>query len=101
MWPFDNSFYEEISARFETLLKDGEDAGNTNDLSALLAPVDPFNRSPLFTPVVKALGVAALVAMTGLAAAGLVVAFVAFLGLYFLLTEVFGYELSLAPLQPM
>ncbi len=95
-WPFDD-LYESLNEQLSSLFGSSVDEGRSYDLSTLLAPVDPFNRSPLFTPVVRTLGAVGIVCLSGVALGGLAVALAAFAALYFLLTEVFGYELALAP----
>ena len=71
-------------------------AAGAASLTSLFEPVDPFNRSPLFTPVVAAMGVAGLVVAAGVALGALAAALAALAALYFLLSDVFGYELTLA-----
>jgi len=65
--------------------------------STLFAPVDPYNRWPMLVPFVSVLGAAAVVLLTGVAAASLVVMSFALLVVVFLLSEVFGYEIAVPP----
>jgi hypothetical protein len=68
--------------------------GSGPDFSALFAPVDPYNRWPSLVPFISVLGAAAVVLLTGVAAASLVVMSFALLLVLFLLSEVFGYEIA-------
>lgn len=77
-------------------------AGHTDDgadFSTLFSPVDPYNRWPMLTPFVSVVGAAAVVLLTGLAAASLVVMSFALLVVVFLLSQVFGYEMAM-PVMP-
>jgi hypothetical protein len=67
--------------------------------STLFSPVDPYNRWPVLVPFVSVLGATAVVLLTGIAAASLVVMSFALLVVVFLLSEVFGYELAM-PVMP-
>ncbi len=94
---FLESLGEQAEQVFDSLTKDGPEAG----LIALISPVDPFNRSALLTPLVTVAGVASVLLFSGVAVGAMVALLSALLALYFLLTEVFGYELSVAaPLHP-
>lgn len=72
-------------------------ASGEPDFSTLFSPVDPYNRWPLLVPFVSVVGAAAVVLLTGVAAASLVVMSFALLVVVFLLSEVFGYEIVLPP----
>lgn len=72
-------------------------ASEEPDFSTLFSPVDPYNRWPLLVPFVSVVGAAAVVLLTGVAAASLVVMSFALLVVVFLLSEVFGYEIVLPP----
>jgi hypothetical protein len=67
----------------------------------LFAPIAPFNRWPFLSPVVAVAGAAAIFALTGIAAAALVVMSLALLAVVFLLTQVFGYEIVLPNMPNM
>jgi hypothetical protein len=67
--------------------------------STLFSPVDPYNRWPVLVPFVSVIGAAAVVLLTGVAAASLVVMSFALLVVVFLLSEVFGYDMVL-PVMP-
>jgi len=66
-------------------------------ITGLLAPVAPYNRSTLLTPVVAAVGVVGVLVLSGVAAASLAAMTTALIAIYFLLTEVFGYDIQLSP----
>jgi hypothetical protein len=70
------------------------------DFATLFAPVDPYNRWPILVPFVSVIGAAAVVVLTGIAAASMVVMSFALLLVVFLLSEVFGYEIAI-PTMPM
>ncbi len=61
----------------------------------LFAPIAPFNRWPLLSPVIAVAGAAAVFVLTGIAAASLVVMSLSLLVVVYLLSEVFGYEIVL------
>ncbi|MFN2378490.1 MAG: hypothetical protein ABR538_18315, partial [Candidatus Binatia bacterium] len=64
----------------------GQQGGTTGDpdFSTLFSPVDPYNRWPLLVPFVSVIGAAAVVLLTGVAAASLVVMSFALLVVVFL-----------------
>ncbi len=62
----------------------------------LLEPVAPFNRSRLLLPLVIAGSLVSLVFLSGLALGAFATLFTALVGLYLLLSEVFGVSLELA-----
>ena len=72
----------------------GRGAAGGPDFATLFSPVDPYNRWPVLVPFVSVLGAAAVVLLTGIAAASLVVMSFALLVVVFLLSEVFGYEIA-------
>jgi hypothetical protein len=63
----------------------------------LLEPVAPFNRSPLLLPLVVAGSLLSLMLLSGVAIGAFAALFAALLGLYLLLSEVFGISLELEP----
>jgi len=75
----------------------GEGDADAGPLSTLLRPVDPYNRWPLLSPVIGAAGAAAMVALSGVALAAFVVMMAALAMIWFLLSEIFGFELALDP----
>lgn len=94
---FLESLGEQAEDIFDSFTKEGREAG----LRSLIAPVDPFNRSTLLTPLVTVAGVASVLLLSGVAVGAMVALLAALLALYFLLTEVFGYEVSVAaPARP-
>jgi len=77
-------------------------SGDTRDepgFGTLFAPVAPFNRWPLLSPVIAVAGAAVIFVLTGVAAASLVVMSLSLLVVVYLLSEVFGYEIVL-PTMP-
>jgi hypothetical protein len=71
----------------------GEDAS----FATLFAPVYPYNRFSLLNPLISIVGGVAVVLLTGVAAASLVVMSFALVVVVFLLSEVFGYEVAMPP----
>jgi hypothetical protein len=61
----------------------------------LLEPVAPFNRSKLMLPLVIAGALVSLVFLSGIAIGAFAALFTALVGLYLLLSEVFGVSLEL------
>jgi hypothetical protein len=61
----------------------------------LLEPVAPFNRSKLLLPLVVAGALMSLLLLSGIAIGALAALFAALVGLYLLLSEVFGVSLEL------
>jgi len=93
-WTF-SSLFESIESHvggiYDSLRRETREGG----LRSLVSPVDPFNRSKILTPLVAAAGIVSVVMLSGLAVSAFVTALTAFLALYYLLTQVFGYELSM------
>jgi len=79
----------------------GRAGGNHDgpDFSTLFSPVEPYNRWPILVPFISVVGAAAVVLLSGVAVASLVVASCAVFVVVFLLSEVFGYELAM-PVMP-
>ena len=73
-----------------------DDESRASGLSSLLSPVDPFNRSAILTPVVAAAAVVSLIVLSGAAIAAAAVTISALLAVSYVLSEIFGYEVSLA-----
>ncbi len=95
MLSFDDLFgsiAEGMSAAYDNVRKQTGNAG----VGALIAPVDPFNRSRVLTPIVAAAGVVSMLLLAGVVVGSMATAVAALLALYYLLTVVFGYELSVA-----
>jgi hypothetical protein len=67
----------------------------TNGIMPLLEPVAPFNRSRLLLPLVVAGALMSLVFLSGIAIGAFAALFAALVGLYLLLSEVFGVSLEL------
>ena len=64
-------------------------------LLPLLQPVAPFNNSPLLLPLVIAGALVSLIFLSGIAIGAFAALLVALVGLYLLLSEVFGISLEL------
>lgn len=95
-WTFDdiyNGLSEQVSGLYESIRRESEEGG----LGVLLSPVEPYNSSPLLAPLVAAGGVIGMVMLSGLALGSFAVAMASFLAVFYLLTEIFGYEMTLAP----
>jgi hypothetical protein len=75
------------------------DDDTEHGFSTLFSPVYPYNRWPVLVPFVAVAGAAAVVLLTGVAAASLVVMSFALVVVVFLLSEVFGYEIAM-PAMP-
>jgi hypothetical protein len=69
-------------------------------LLPLLEPVAPFNRSRLLLPVVVLGSLVSLLFLSGVAFGAFATLLTALLGLYLLMTEVFGVSLELHPFAP-
>jgi len=69
-------------------------------LRSFVEPVDPYNRSRVLAPAVAAAGVVGVVLLGGVVVAASVIAAAALLAMIFLLTGVFGYDLSLTVPTP-
>ena len=93
-WSF-RSLYDALGSRIEDVLQSLRRETSETGLGPLITPVDPFNRSKLFTPVVTAAGIVSTVMLSGVALGALIVAMAALLALYYVLTEIFGYEFTL------
>ena len=76
---------------YDALRRETRDSG----VRALVAPVEPFNRSRLLAPVVAAAAIVGVLMLSGIAVGAVVTAAAAFAAIYYLLTQVFGYEISL------
>jgi hypothetical protein len=72
-------------------------AGEDASFSTLFSPVYPYNKWSLLNPFISVVGAAAVVLLTGVAAASLVVMSFALVVVVFLLSEVFGYEIAMPP----
>jgi hypothetical protein len=99
-WNFEQLFKDiegRVTGIFEGFSQAAEGASAAADLSSLVTPVDPFNRSSFFTPIIAGAGVLSVVLLAGVAITTFSVTMAAMLAIFFLLTEVFGYELELAP----
>jgi len=69
-------------------------------LRAFVEPVDPYNRSRFLSPAVAAAGVVGVVLLGGVVVAASVIAAAALFAVIFLLSEIFGYDLSLVVPSP-
>ncbi len=95
-WSFDDVL-RDIRGPIDNLFGTFGSGSPTTDISTLLRPVDPYNRTPVMASLVGAAGAVGLVMLSGLALGAMAVSVLAMLGVLFLLTEVFGYEISVAP----
>ena len=82
------NFRRNFGGGFTSTSTDGEEPG----FATLFAPVDPWNRFPLLAPIISVVGATAVILFTGIAATSLVVMSFALMAVWFLLSEVFGYE---------
>ena len=93
-WPF-AGYCEEFGSYagglWDALRRETRDTG----MRALVAPIEPFNRSRIVAPIVAAAGVVGLLMQSAVALASVVTAAAALAAIYYLLTQVFGYEISL------
>ena len=93
-WPFSGyceQFGSDAGGLWESLRRETRDGS----MRALVAPIEPFNRSRVIAPVIAAAGVVGLLVFSGIALSAIVTAAAALAAVYFLLTQVFGYEVSL------
>ncbi len=95
-WTFDE-FYKSAEERLGGIFEGLRSSTGRGELSAFVQPFDPYNRSSLLTPVVAAAGLCGLVLCSTIAVGAFTVTLAALVAVYFLLTEVFGYELELMP----
>lgn len=97
-WSFRDLFDaagEHLSGFYTAFSAEGQEQG----IAAMLAPVAPYNNSSLLTPLVTVVSVISLLVLSGVALGAFAALLTSLLALYFLLTEVFGYELQLGSLQ--
>jgi hypothetical protein len=85
--------YDQARQLLETVRKETREQG----IMALFEPVPPFNRSPLLLPLVVAGSLLSLLLLSGMAIGAFAALFAALLGLYLLLSEVFGVSLEFNP----
>jgi hypothetical protein len=85
--------YEQARQLLDTIRQETREQG----LMPLLAPVAPFNQSRLLLPLVLAGSLMSLIFLSGVAIGAFAALFTALLGLYLLLTEVFGVSLEFNP----
>ena len=95
-WNF-SDLLSAVSEQFDTLTSAIWEESNENGFLALVTPVDPFNRSDLLTPIVSAAGIITMIMLSGVAVGAMATLLAALMALYYVLTEVFGYELAVAP----
>jgi hypothetical protein len=94
VWPFADSceqFSRYAGGLWDSLRRETRESG----MRALIAPIEPFNRSRVMAPAIAAAGVTAVLVLSGIALGAVVTAAAALAAIYFLLTQVFGYEISL------
>ncbi len=85
--------YEQAKEFLEVIREETREQG----LMPLLQPVAPFNRSPLLAPLVVAGALVSLLLLSGAAIGAFATLLTALLGLYLLLSEVFGVSLEFNP----
>ncbi len=83
--------YDKAKHLIESVREETRELG----LLPLLEPVAPFNRSRLLLPLVIAGSLLSLVFLSGIAIGACAALFTALVGLYLLLSEVFGVSLEL------
>jgi hypothetical protein len=98
-WMFEDVFgqvREQFLGFFDTVSNEAREGR----LAALVAPVDPFNRSELLAPLVSIAGIIGVLLLTGMVVGAMAVTLAGILGICLVLVEVFGYEFDLA-MPPM
>jgi len=94
-WSFSDlwgSVEEQVQGLFDAVGDESRQGG----FASLVTPVDPFNRSAILTPIVAAAGVVGVVMLSGVAVGATITTISALLAVYYLLSAVFGYEISFA-----
>jgi hypothetical protein len=87
--------YDQAKQLFDAIRQETREYG----LMPLLEPVAPFNRSRLLLPLVVAGALTSLIFLSGIALGAFAALFIALIGLYLLLTEVFGVSMEFNPLR--
>ena len=98
-WIFEDVFdgvSEQLRGFFDTVSNEAREGG----LAALIAPVDPFNRSDLLAPLVSIAGIIGVLLLTGMVVGAMAITLAGILGICLVLVEVFGYQFDLA-MPPM
>jgi len=85
--------YGQAMELLETIRRESREQG----LLPFFEPVAPFNRSRLLLPLVVAGALLSLVLLSGIAIGAFAALLAALLGLYLLLSEVFGVSLEFSP----
>jgi hypothetical protein len=85
--------YGQAKQLLETIRQETREQG----LLPFFEPVAPFNRSRLLLPLVVAGALLSLVLLSGVAIGAFAALLAALLGLYLLLSEVFGVSLEFTP----
>jgi len=94
-WPFADTC-DSLDRLFDGLYERIRRETRETGVRALVTPVDPFNRSRVLAPVIAAAGVISVVLLSGVALGAAITAAAALLAVYYLLSQVFGYQLSVA-----
>ncbi|MBI3768597.1 MAG: hypothetical protein HY271_08895 [Deltaproteobacteria bacterium] len=81
------------------LIENVREETRENGILPLLEPIAPFNRSRLLLPLVVAGALISLIFLSGIAIGAFAALFTALVGLYLLLSEVFGLSLELTALS--
>ncbi|MEE8312310.1 MAG: hypothetical protein V3R77_08635 [Candidatus Binatia bacterium] len=94
-WNFDE-MWSSVGEQVQGLFDAFDDETREGGLASLMSPIDPFNRSAVLTPIVAAAGVVGVVMLSGVAVGAMITTLSALMAIYYLLTAVFGYEISFA-----
>jgi hypothetical protein len=87
--------FDYIYGQAKQLIETVREETREHGILPLLEPVAPFNRSKLLLPLVVAGALMSLLFLSGIAIGAFAALFAALVGLYLLLSEVFGVSLEL------
>ena len=87
--------FEQFRDQMEGLFSQLDGGEGLSNTLALFEPVGDYAEALGFKPLVAAAGLTGVALLSGVVLAALVTAMIALAAVYFLLTEVFGFELSL------
>jgi hypothetical protein len=94
-WNFEDVFGQ-VGSQFKGFFESVSEEAREGGFAALVAPVDPFNRSDLLAPLVSIAGIISVLLLTGLVVGAMAVTLAGILAICLVLVEVFGYEFDLA-----
>lgn len=99
-WKYDDLF-DQVARQFNAFYESVSEEAREGGIAALIAPVDPFNRSSILAPLVSVAGIISVLLLTGLVVGAMAVTLAGVLAICVVLVEVFGYEfdLSVPPMQ--